>query len=45
MDRRVPGLLGMMVDDQVHVVDEAAEVVRLDVHHRDAVVLLDRAPP
>ena len=40
--RRVARLLGVMVDDEVDAVDEAAEVVRLHVDHRDAVVLLDR---
>ena len=41
-DRRVPGLFGVMVDDEVDAIDETAEVVRLDVDHRDAVVFLER---
>ena len=38
-DRAVAGLLRMVVDDQVDAVDHAAEVVRLHVHHRDALVV------
>ena len=38
----VAGLLGMMVDDQVHAIDQIAEVVRLDVHHRDAIEFGER---
>jgi hypothetical protein len=30
-------LLGVMVDHQVHAIDGLAEVVRLHVHHRNAV--------
>ena len=41
VDRRVAGLLGVMVDDQTDAVDRAAEVVRLHVHHRDPIERLD----
>ena len=41
VDRRVARLLGVMVDHQVDAVDRAAEVVRLHVHHRDPIELLD----
>ena len=37
VDRGVAGLLGVMVDHQVHAVDLAREIVRLHVHHRHAV--------
>jgi hypothetical protein len=40
--RRVSRLLGMMIDDQIDPVDEAAEIVRLHVHHRNPVELLQR---
>ena len=40
--RGVARLLRVMVDHQVDAIDQAAEVVRLDVDHRDAVVLLER---
>ena len=40
--RGVARLLGMMIDDEIDAVDQAAEVVRLHVDHRDAVVLLER---
>ena len=32
----------MVIDDQVDAVDQAAEVVRLHVDHRDAVEFLER---
>ena len=41
-DRGVARLLGVMVDDQIDAIDQAAEVVRLHVDHRDAVEFLQR---
>ena len=38
----VARLLGVMVDDEVGAVEQAAEVVRLDVDGRDALELLER---
>ena len=41
VDSRIARLLGVMIDDQVHAIDLAAEVVRLHVHHRDAIEVCD----
>jgi hypothetical protein len=35
--RRIAGLLRMVIDDQIHAVDQAAEIVRLDIHGGDPV--------
>ena len=40
--RGVARLLGVVIDDEVDLVDHAAEIVRLHVDHRDPIVLLHR---
>ena len=41
-DGAVAGLLGMMIDDQVGAIEQAAEVVRLDVDGGDAIEAAER---
>ena len=43
-DGAVAGLLGMMIDDQVDAIEQAAEVVRLHVDRGDAIELLRTTP-